>query len=83
MTMVIKVYRYAGRTRGRYPAFPPYGNDIESTYAEGCAVYPAWYHRHRAKQLNATAKSNARGRNRLPINGRIGCRSRKGLKAAA
>lgn len=76
MTMVIKVYRYAGRTRGQYPAFPPYGNDIESTYAEGCTVYPVLYHRHRAKQLNATAKSNARGRK--PINGRLaGCRTRR------
>ena len=60
MTMVIKVYRYAGRTRGRYPAFPPYGNDIESTYAEGCTVCPVLYHRHRAKQLNANANRTAR-----------------------
>ncbi len=76
MTMVIKVRRYAGRTRGRYPAFPPYGNDIESTYAEGRTVCPAWYHRYRAKQLNANANRTARGRK--AINGSLaGSRTRR------
>lgn len=73
--MAIKVCRYAGRTRGRYPAFPPYGNEIESTYAKGYTVCSVLYHRDRAKNINANANRNARGSNRLPINGRLRRRS--------
>ncbi len=81
MTMAIKVCRYVGRTRGRYPAFPPYGNEIGSTYAKGYTVCSVLYHRYRAKTINATAKRNARGRK--PINGRLARRSRKVARLAA